>query len=421
MTEEKPKPEQPKKILEKPVPPLDAEVYIKMAKNKAAPSGRVMQELTQNKEQELERTMATIKLEQARKELDELRNGGKNMSSKEAENIATQLFKGKTPEQIVEILANMTPEMINNLQLIAQAVDTNPATMLLRQPQVVQQQPKTDNTIELLKLIIEQNAKKTDDMIAMLRLARELQPAPAPAVSSQSPLQQTMDTIKVVTEMQRPFYDSLNKKDKELADARLRELEAKMPGDLGEQIKYIKEMAPVLGLTGGQTNELDLRLEEMRENREIDLKRLDWEQKKYEMEAEADMTKWEQIGKILQGPLGNVVRDLGSAGADRVRGQGQANVHVQTGGRQPKPVQTQCPNCNKPIYVDAEAETAVCGSCGAILQKQGVPVPEQPAPTPVAVQPPQQPAQPAEEEQVDEEEEEEEETESGHNQTEGKQ
>lgn len=417
--EEKPKPEQPKRVLEKPVPPLDAEVYVKMAKHKAEPSGRVMQELTQNKEQELERTMTTIKLEQARKELDELRNGGRNMSSKEAENIATQLFKGKTPEQIREILANMTPEMIMNLQMIAQAVDTNPTTMLLRQPQMVQQQQaKPDTTMELLKLIIEQNAKRTDDMIAVIKIIKELQ-APASAQPAKDPIQSTMDTIKVINEMQKPFYEGLSKKDKELAEARLRELEAKMPGDLNEQIKYIKEMAPVLGLTGGQTNELDLRLEEMRENREIDLKRLDWEQEKYKMEAEADMTKWEQIGKILQGPLGNVVRDLGSAGADRVRGQQSQNVHVQT-GRQPKPVQTQCPNCNKPIFVDAEAETAVCGSCGAILQRSGSAVPE-PAPTPVVEQPPQQPAQAAEQANEEEEEEEEEPEESGHNTTEGKQ
>ena len=157
-------------------------------------------------------------------------------------------------------------------------------------------------------------------------------------------------------------------------------------------------MAKELGI-GGAKSDIDLKLEEMRENREVDLKRLDWEQEKYKMETEADNAKWEQIGKILQGSIGDALKSVGNAGADRVRG-GRSNT------RTPKAIQTTCPNCQHTIYVDAEAESAICGSCGALLQKQGPPqanAPPAPPATATRVEP---------QTQVSETEEEEEETES---------
>ena len=65
---------------------------------------------------------------------------------------------------------------------------------------------------------------------------------------------------------------------------------------------------------------------------------------------------------------------MGNAGAERVRGRAT---------KMPKPVQTQCPQCSNPVYVDADADTTICGHCGAILQKQGAtPPPPQATPEP---------------------------------------
>ena len=379
----------------------DAEEYVKKAKQRATPTGQTMEKLNSMKDQEIQETMKKIELFKVQKALQEAQSG----TGVSANVVVAKLFEGKSIEEINTMLSNMTPEAVNNLVALARNLDTNPVNAIMRQGQGQPQQTGDQMLLQyLLKRADEkpvQQGLTAKDVVEIVKMVGDMrQPA---QVSQSSGGMSSAEMLKLVLEFNRPLYDQLKSKDKEVMDARLKEMEAKMPGDLSDQIKYVKEMAPMLGITGNATNELDLKLEDMRENREVDMKRLDWEQEKWKMESEADLNKWEQIGKILQGPVGDVVKQMGSAGADRVRGSGARPV-----GRTPKPIQTQCPNCEKVIYVDAEAETALCGNCGAVLQKQGagaVP-PAQPAPTRVEEPAPaQQPAEPAQEEQEEEEEE----------------
>lgn len=357
----------------------------------------MVDKVNQAKDQEIESLIKEGQYLRAKKDLVRINSGTEPIVTQAISNI----FTNRTPGEIKEILNGMTPEMIHNLQLLTSSLETNqlsPVLAYLRDGN-----NKKDNTTELLlRLLLEKSnppppqqqnmGEFMTGLAALLKTVKDEKTVPPP------PQQQTtaLDVLKVVMEINRPLLDNLKQKDKELIDAKLKEMEAKMPGSLDEQIKYVKDMAPLLGIGQGGTNELDLRLEAMKQSRDIDFKKLEWEQKKYEMEADADTHKWDQIGKIFEGPLGDVVKNFGAAGAERVRGK--SNV---TSGKIPKPVQTQCPNCSSAIYVDADVDTAVCGHCGAILQKGGVPPPvppqpTQPTPTPTSnpVPTPEQPEEP---------------------------
>jgi hypothetical protein len=109
------------------------------------------------------------------------------------------------------------------------------------------------------------------------------------------------------------------------------------------------------------TNDFDVRLENLRQSREVDLKKLDWEQRKWESEREDSSKKWELVKKALTGPIGQAIQSMGSAGAERVR---------QGARRMPKVLEISCAQCKQPIYIDANADAVVCGKCGAFMEKQ---------------------------------------------------
>lgn len=353
--------------------PSDAETYIRRTRDKASQQGQTRETIEKLRDDQIKDTLQEVEQLRAKKLLDDVK---KNVQTPTT-TVISQIFAGKTPDEITAILEHMSPEGMQNLVALASKLDqSGNAVSVQAQPQ------QKDNT-------------QMETILSIVRLMKEMQPAPPPQKdpmetalaivkliketngSGNNPQKDPLELIKTVQELNRPFYENLGKKDKELMDLKLKEIEAKQPPDLLEQLKYVKEASRELGIGGSQTSENDLRLEEMKENREIDMKRLDWEQRKYEMEQDADSQKWEQITKILQGPIGQAIQGIGNAGADRVRGSRQ-------NPNNPKPVQTQCPNCGKSIYVDADALTAVCGSCGAILQRQGTPTPPQQQPAPQA-------------------------------------
>lgn len=409
--------------------PTDLDFYAKRIKAKADPNVVVAEKINQVKDDEIKDNL---------KEIDRIRTQKLLQSVQQSSGfgtnpVLTKLFEGKSTEQITDMLNALTPEALDNLTKLASRFDNNP----LNNQEWIKPERRSGGNDELvltiLKTLLEerskaqqpqQNAITLEGVAALISAINQGKPvqAPAPSSGGMAPL----EIVKMFMEFNRPVQEQLKSKDKELIDARLREMEAKMPPDLTDQIKYVKEMAPMLGLTGGQTNELDLKLEEMRQNREVDIKRLDWEQKKYELEQENDSNKWEQITHLLEGPLGDVIKSFGNAGADRVRGSGAKANLSKNNGKMPKPVQTQCPNCSKPIFVDANADSAVCGNCGVILQRQGSIPPPEPAvsqtkpeatrvdATPIKAEPVQPAEEPEEEEEEQEIEPEEEKEEDEH-------
>jgi len=134
-----------------------------------------------------------------------------------------------------------------------------------------------------------------------------------------------------------------------------------------------------------ETNLLDIKLEELKQSKELDNRKLDWEQHKWDTDKQDEGKKWDMVKDVLTGPVGDVVKSLGAAGAERMRGK-----------RPPKVTSTVCPQCNGTIFVDEAATTAVCGLCGSVLAKQSSGPPEPSAPEP---QPQPQTEQPQESEQ----------------------
>ena len=266
--------------------PEDAEAYVAMAREKASPSGKIMERARAVNQQRLEGMVTELEVAQVENALKSVKGTSPPAPN---ESLIVQLLKGKSTEEIKQILENLTPAALANLQALSQAAD--PMNAFMRQ----QQQPTQNRDDLLIKLLFEERSKSTENLIQMIKLMKELVPAPASvpvqqASPPQNQLTQTLETIKVIGAMNEPFYKVISQKDKELMDLKFKEIEAKMPADPIEQVKYIKEMSAALGL-GNAKNEIDLKLEAMKEDREIDLRRLDWEQEKYKMEQEADMHK----------------------------------------------------------------------------------------------------------------------------------
>ena len=151
------------------------------------------------------------------------------------------------------------------------------------------------------------------------------------------------------------------------------------------QIKNIRTISNELGLSPAQKSEIDLKLKEMEQLERIENRRLDYEERKVERKEEAEIKKWEQIGKILEGPIGKVVENMGKAGADKLRGRPTSSI---------KPVSITCPNptCGKQFLADENASIVICSHCGAVLEKQPIPQ-TQPQPPPQPVSQPTPPAQ----------------------------
>lgn len=106
------------------------------------------------------------------------------------------------------------------------------------------------------------------------------------------------------------------------------------------------------------SNEIDVKLEEIRQSERLDMKKLDWELEKWRLDKSEDGRKWEVFEKLAEGPIGQAIQSIGNAGAQRLRK-----------GKQPKIMPITCPNCQQQIFVDGNSETEICGRCGSQLSR----------------------------------------------------
>jgi hypothetical protein len=132
-------------------------------------------------------------------------------------------------------------------------------------------------------------------------------------------------------------------------------------------------------------NDIALKLEEMKQNAALEDKKLSWEMAKWErQEAKGDQTVElikEGLKTVSGGAVGDFVRGLGGAAADRIRGVPKA----------PQIVDVTCPACSRVFKADGSARVLICGFCGAQLQKQG----SQPQPNPIPQPEPESNPQPS--------------------------
>jgi hypothetical protein len=80
-------------------------------------------------------------------------------------------------------------------------------------------------------------------------------------------------------------------------------------------------------------------------------------------EQSLESKKWDQIGQLIQGPVGKVFENIGGAASDKIRGgPGKPTIPV-------KVEKIMCTNCGKPFYANTLAEYAVCAFCGMLLRR----------------------------------------------------
>lgn len=142
------------------------------------------------------------------------------------------------------------------------------------------------------------------------------------------------------------------------------------------------------------SNDFDVKLEELRQNREIDLKKIDFEIQKWHHSNDDGDKKWGLVEKLASGPIGSAISSMGNATA----------LRLSRGRKNPQVTRISCPNCNNQTFLDASAETAPCGVCGSLLARQAKsPGPQTPEPEQSSAQTPQAVQTPEEKLQVEEE------------------
>jgi ribosomal protein S27E len=129
------------------------------------------------------------------------------------------------------------------------------------------------------------------------------------------------------------------------------------------------------GVDQGTANEYTLKKEEMQQTERIENKKLDFEQEKWKYEKENSGKTIEQVKDLVkvvtEGPVGEVLKNFGSAGADRLRSGGQkppSNI-----------VQVKCPSCGGTFPANGQLPTVACPLCGVTLQAPSQPSPPQPS------------------------------------------
>jgi hypothetical protein len=343
----------------------------------------VMERQKNQKVQELEELELDAAIAKRKKELqDQLPPA---VPSVQATNIASTLFAGRRPEEIKQILSTLTPDEIDRLAYIASSNNQNNLRGLIQAPG-----SNIKEVIEIVKLVSElRNPKNqnnggndvaemakalTDAMKLGLEMSKAQQPQP---VNPQNDFQYKM-VENTLAELKATREQMANQDRLKLE----REIEAlkNRPSAVDEIAASVEKMQQYRKVFGGNdssaTNEYTLKKTELEQTERLETKKLDWEMQKWEKEKDADTQKYNLVKTVLEGPVGDVLKSLGNAGASRVRGNGNASQATQT-TQNPNIV---CPNpkCNRPFYADPVAQQVTCPHCNAVLEKQS----PQPTPSP---------------------------------------
>lgn len=124
----------------------------------------------------------------------------------------------------------------------------------------------------------------------------------------------------------------------------------------------------------GESNEVDLKIEEIKQNERLDNRKMDFEVLKYQDQKQSGEKTLETVKEVAKtltsGVLGDAIKGIGQGAAERIRG----------GPRVPM-VKVQCPNCGMGFQANPKLEQVQCPSCGAMLAKQPQPEPTPSEPT----------------------------------------
>ncbi len=200
------------------------------------------------------------------------------------------------------------------------------------------------------------------------------------------PQNQMKDTIEMyrglnllTKEMQtQPKMDPVTEAVKQIVPMAFNALMAPQPDPVDQLIKY-REMSKIMseGRTGGTSNEIDLKIEQIRGEREMGFRKMDLENKKFMLEYEQKQNMLNTLvnlgGNVLtafQGPITQKMNELGQATARHGVAGTVPTVMPQTAGGEPSRVLVKC-SCGfaDDMYFTGQPPSLItCPKCGQELR-----------------------------------------------------
>jgi len=207
----------------------------------------------------------------------------------------------------------------------------------------------------------------TDQIIKGMELARAVAPAAPPTSASYNPV----ELIKTFAEFVK---DNVKKPLEEVAQ-KIQPQPSAFEAILMDDKLF--ERAKGLGMFGGgqqqaTSAEVQIELAKLKGDQEREIEKMKQEHERWMSQQSIDMKKWDQIGKVFEGPVGRFIETVGGAGADRLRGTAQGHGGTAVASIPGVKIeQIQCTNekCMKPFWANVLADYAVCPHCGMILKK----------------------------------------------------
>jgi len=354
---------------------------------------KIMENRTKEAEEELEELKLKRLITEEKQRIKEAQDTGQKADFGLATDFTDHIMQMAQvdPQKAKQFLESLDEENMNKLAYL-NAMDNDKAGALLRLTQ--SSGTKVQDLVEIVKLMRPSNGGVDLKGVAeVFKLGMEASKPQGQPGSMMEGWKEMYGTFV------KPFVDALQENQQKLVEARMSAIEAKIPPPLEQQIGYIKTMASELGFSnqGGKTSEFDLKLEDMKQTREIDIEKLRWEQRKYLLETERDRDKWSAIQETfapifeMNAPeIQNTVRKLGADIGKTINiGQPGQPGQPEQPETQVSTKQITCPKCSQTMQVPdplpPNVQSIKCPNpeCGTLIpaketQQTSTPPPEEP-------------------------------------------
>ena len=161
----------------------------------------------------------------------------------------------------------------------------------------------------------------------------------------------------------------------QVTEERLKRIEEKASFNPLDAMKSILDIAKEIKKLGGAeaaNPDALLKLKELEMKANMLMQRMQFEQQRWMQQQQLEQRKWENISKLFEGPVGKVFETLGSATADKIRGQPVQHARQRAQQQQPSSgriLKIMCSRCGNQLYVLEDQDKVACPHCGVVLQK----------------------------------------------------